>query len=307
MKSVVVLLLDACRYDRINKKLSPNIMRIAEEGVFYSNWSATNSCTELSVPIMLSAEDEFIPGNSIMSKLRVQGYKSIILFSNPIIKTRFSRGWDYDIDLFNRGRKPKRWMRRLRKYLPRSLFKFIRYAYRQYQGEEKYFPYIKASGILHSARNIMKVFQGKPYFLWVHLMDPHVPYYPNGAISEYTHRSLINLNDRVMDAIWSKYFPSKEEVEEWIRLYEMEISEMDRSIGRFYNSVDWSDKILIITADHGEEFGEHGGFSHWDNKFIPELLHVPLIKVNGVDTGISKEKHTHLEFSDMIINEVRVT
>jgi arylsulfatase A-like enzyme len=47
-------------------------------------------------------------------------------------------------------------------------------------------------------------------------------------------------------------------------------------IGDFIASnVDLSDTVVIVTADHGEEFGEHGGFHR--NKPYDEMLHVPLI------------------------------
>jgi len=45
------------------------------------------------------------------------------------------------------------------------------------------------------------------------------------------------------------------------------------------------DTIVIITSDHGDEFGEHGGLSH-DDKMYSELIDVPLLIYDPTkDTG----------------------
>jgi arylsulfatase A-like enzyme len=43
--------------------------------------------------------------------------------------------------------------------------------------------------------------------------------------------------------------------------------------------------ILLVVGDHGEEFGEHGKFTH-SNRPYEELIHVPLLVVDGTDRCI---------------------
>jgi len=58
------------------------------------------------------------------------------------------------------------------------------------------------------------------------------------------------------------------------------VHEMDEEIGRFLEGLP-EDDLVIITSDHGEEFGEEGQFSHQSDKMIPILTHVPLIMLGG--------------------------
>jgi hypothetical protein len=62
------------------------------------------------------------------------------------------------------------------------------------------------------------------------------------------------------------------------RAYDHELSVVDAALLRIRALV--PDAVLVITADHGEEFGEHGGFEH-GHTLYQELLAVPLL-VQGV-------------------------
>ncbi len=90
-----------------------------------------------------------------------------------------------------------------------------------------------------------------PFFLWVHLFDPHQPYAPPEA-----------------DA---KASPT---------LYDGEIANADRQVGRLITKLEekmaLDGTIVVFTSDHGESLGEHGEATH--AMFIYEsTVHVPLI------------------------------
>jgi Tfp pilus assembly protein PilF len=92
---------------------------------------------------------------------------------------------------------------------------------------------------------------GAPFFLWVHLFDPHEPHDPPE-----------------MDA---KLSPTP---------YDGEIASVDRQIGRLLQKLQDTDRlddtILVLTSDHGESLGEHKEGTH--GIFIYEAtVHVPLI------------------------------
>lgn len=85
-------------------------------------------------------------------------------------------------------------------------------------------------------------------FLWVHLFEPHAPY--GDAASGRP------LSDR----------------------YDDEIAEADRQVGRLLDGLGAAraDTLVVVAADHGEAFGEHGEIGH--SLFVYDTtLHVPLI------------------------------
>jgi arylsulfatase A-like enzyme/Flp pilus assembly protein TadD len=97
----------------------------------------------------------------------------------------------------------------------------------------------------------------QPFFLWVHLYDPHYPYTPPEPYA-------------------SRYKT---------RPYDGEIAFDDAQVGRLVSFLKetgvFSDSLLVLASDHGEGLGEHGEKTH--GFFIyNSTLHVPLlIKVPG--------------------------
>jgi HEAT repeat protein len=95
---------------------------------------------------------------------------------------------------------------------------------------------------------------GQRVFLWVHYFGPHEPYlhYPDAGAPAFGGRDV----DR----------------------YDEEILRVDRELERLlrYLAVRRPGAIVVVTADHGEEFGEHGGSYHGTSLF-DEQLRVPLV------------------------------
>ena len=60
----------------------------------------------------------------------------------------------------------------------------------------------------------------------------------------------------------------------------IDVREIDDGVREFFKILEkcnvLKDTLIIITSDHGDEFGEHGGLSH-DGKMYSELVNVPLI------------------------------
>src|SRR4029077_15384748 len=63
-------------------------------------------------------------------------------------------------------------------------------------------------------------------------------------------------------------------------LYDGEVRAADRELGAFLNLLRklgrYDESLIVLVADHGEEFGEHGGFDH-GRTLYEEVLRVPLI------------------------------
>ena len=98
---------------------------------------------------------------------------------------------------------------------------------------------------------------GRPLFAWVHYFEPHEPYEPT-----CTH-----FGDSPEDR------------------YDCEIWTVDKALGDLLAYIDKTrqNAVVIITADHGEEFGDHGGAYHGTTLF-DEQVRVPLLmRIPGVE------------------------
>jgi arylsulfatase A-like enzyme len=77
--------------------------------------------------------------------------------------------------------------------------------------------------------------------------------------------------------------------------YEAEIRFVDQEAGHFIDYLRakpklWANTIAIVIADHGEEFGEHGGAFH-DRTCYRESTHVPLIvRVPGLAPAVARKR-----------------
>ena len=79
-----------------------------------------------------------------------------------------------------------------------------------------------------------------------------------------------------------------EEVPDYINLYDGCIRYTDWVLQSLIRKIEknFPETLFVITADHGEEFREHGGLGH-EEKLYDELLHIPLI-FYGKDVGGSR-------------------
>jgi arylsulfatase A-like enzyme/uncharacterized membrane protein YbhN (UPF0104 family) len=107
---------------------------------------------------------------------------------------------------------------------------------------------------------------GSPFFLFVGYMDPHDPYFPHPY-------------DGTGYARAANQHPDLSEAPRLRELYDGEVTYWDEQFGRLMDELRrrglYDDMMIVITSDHGEEFGEHGGFWHGTTLY-DEQLHVPL-------------------------------
>ena len=147
----------------------------------------------------------------------------------------------------------------------------------------------------------------RPFFLWLHLMDPHSPYYPpNEAYRELAGRDIEPGRARYLNEYWNRsdLTPSalSGKRDEVVQLYDAGIRWVDRQIARLVDSLRqthlWDDCVFALTADHGEEFLEHGGRYHSPVQLSEEIVRVPLlIRVpgeRGAKVPASPMSHLHL-------------
>jgi arylsulfatase A-like enzyme len=147
-------------------------------------------------------------------------------------------------------------------------------------------------------RHFDRIDRRSPFFIWVHYIDPHVPYYPPEKIIEeldpdYQGRYKKNFGDSKLKIGGWAYpqdigkegavFRNKlgETVNEHIRkLYAAEVIYTDRAIHELLAQVGrrvGDQLIVILTADHGESLGEHDYYYEHGDYLYNAQLRVPLI------------------------------
>ncbi len=138
----------------------------------------------------------------------------------------------------------------------------------------------------------------EPFFAWLHLVDPHLPY---GATGYEAAEARVKGSSGLERAQVSATVPLGaglafgEGDRERIRaLYQEDVSRMDRSVGEVLAALAArglsSRTVVLFTADHGEELLEHGWVGHASTSgeaaLTEEVLRVPLVVAGpGVPAG----------------------
>jgi arylsulfatase A-like enzyme len=141
-------------------------------------------------------------------------------------------------------------------FFPPSVFFIDAQKFTTYEETRFHFEYVKYE-YLDAARRVDQVIQflesEKParVFAWTHFFEPHEPYDPHPGF---------DFGARALDR------------------YDGEIAYVDSQIGRLLKWIraNRPNAVVIVTADHGEEFGEHGGHYHATTLY-DEQIRVPLV------------------------------
>lgn len=144
-------------------------------------------------------------------------------------------------------------------------------------------------------------------FLWVHYMDPHRPFCMHIDDPAYSKPvSQDEVHSLMSRAGITPKKISERERELLVDLYDSEIrytsTHVDRLIEGLREQGRWDGAQVVFTADHGEEFGEHGEYFH-RNRPYDELVHVPLV-VRGpqTDGGRMSEQRELLDIAPTVCN-----
>lgn len=119
----------------------------------------------------------------------------------------------------------------------------------------------------------------KPWFVFLHLIDPHMPYAPPAPYDErFAGVKVEELRD------WPPALPAlRAGADDALKrlcsdLYDGEVAYADAQLGRLLEALrasgELDNTIVVLHSDHGEEFWEHGGCDH-GHALHEELLRVP--------------------------------
>jgi arylsulfatase A-like enzyme len=134
----------------------------------------------------------------------------------------------------------------------------------------------------------------KPFFLYLHYLDPHDPYKPPKEFAKFFKEKL-------------KVGNYSEADQKRLMRYDGEIRYLDGQIGLLLNYLKtkglYNNSLIIFTADHGEQFNEHGDLGHGYQLFNEEI-HVPLIfkLPKNSKFGINDEKVSLIDIFPTVLD-----
>jgi arylsulfatase A-like enzyme len=141
-----------------------------------------------------------------------------------------------------------------------------------------------ADKVTDAALRWLKTKRGKPVFLFVHYFDAHWPYEPPDTTRDLFASDYRGPLDATWDSISKFQDPSRPMPDDYRRFlvsrYDGEIRFVDQQIGALLDGLQMEQRTarawVILTADHGEEFKDHGSVGH-GRQLYEEVVHVPLI------------------------------
>jgi arylsulfatase A-like enzyme len=285
--NIVLFVVDTLRADYLGAyghraPTSPRLDAFAREAVLFEDAWAQASWTRSAVASVLTGlhvqghgvdrEDRVLSASAhtVTEALRTAGYRTGAFVANHLLGGRF--GYDQGFDAWNRA--------------PQTLYG------------------APAADLVRGA--LAWVDSGpRPFFLYVHTMEPHAPYTPSEedlrpfAASGYRGatdtRALLRLGQLgTLDDAGLAFLRSR---------YQGEVHQNDRAFGDLLDGLKArgleASTAVVFTADHGEEFREHGGTEHAKTLY-QELLHVPLVVRLPGPSGRAARDRTAVQQIDLM-------
>jgi arylsulfatase A-like enzyme len=271
---VIIISVDTLRADFADKMSS--WQRLATRGGWWESPMSTSSWTLPSVASLMTG---LMPGEhgagcfwdncqglqpgvvTLAEVLDERGYHTIAITANPWITadTGFARGFD---QFFDFGTVTPVWF--TTSGPPR--------------GEHRQ----DGVRLVDKAIDLIDELPDRGFYLWVHLIDPHMP---------YLHADWPQGEKLLAPALRGAPPASKAAQTEIINSYQAEVDHADKQINRLLDALEHRDllnqAIIVFTSDHGEEFWEHGGVEH-GHSHHREVIEIPLLIAGP---GMTPGKH----------------
>jgi arylsulfatase A-like enzyme len=284
LPNVLVVVIDTMRADRLpfngcKQDTAPFLTEVAAQGAVFENAFSTCSFTAPSTASLFTGLYPFqhaveaggrkgTDGNFVVNRIpdqletlpemmRALGYRTFGVVDNPTVGryAGFDRGFD----------------------------------------EYGHFPFKGAPAVnakLGEWIDRIRAPEGAPWFVYLHYMDPHEPYTlqrdstvplsrADLPMQPFAEMSKAN-RQRLLAALkWDgRGDPERFAADKLFanfRAYNSQVRFLDGHIREAFDMLGVDrDTVVVITADHGEEFGDHGDISH-KFRLYPELVRVPLV------------------------------
>jgi arylsulfatase A-like enzyme len=277
--NVIVILIDALRADHLGcygyqRPTSPNIDALAAESSVFDDAIAQSSWTGPSVASLFTSTYPSVHGmvtftavlpssvDTLAEALRRGGYETAA-FSANFVHVTAHKGFDQGFD------------------------RFVELKRKPHQGEEAEFLGLTAADageVTDRAVDWLAARPRLPFFLYLHYMDPHSSYHPpppyRGRFAHPYTGPINGSTEQVNEIERGELAIDQAGISHLVDLYDGEIAFADSQIGRLIQELRaralLDSSIVVLLADHGEEFHEHGGFFHGYTLY-DEMIRVPLM------------------------------
>jgi arylsulfatase A-like enzyme len=315
---------DHCGFMGYRRRTTPFLDALASESFVFPAAIVAGVPTYYSLPAILASRYPLALGREVIglgpeeknlaSELQTCGYSTAFFgAANPYLSARF--GYDFGFDTFHDfldgdltplsspGETPLNragWAGNLNRAFETVSHKipgmgavydelYFQYCQRWAAPAPESFDKLRrfpaADVIVDHAQTWLSSVGERPFFLWLHFMDPHAPYYPaEEGLEILGGNRLLPSRARYLNAYWNRSDIGSKSLrryrDEVIALYDAGVCWVDAQISRLVEVLRrlklWGDCVFALTADHGERFLEHDGRYHapW---LTEELIHVPLL------------------------------
>jgi len=305
---------DRLSFSGYDRPTTPTLDAVAEAGGACNTAMTTGTGTLLSFPGILTSSYPLMYGGyaeltedrvPIASEFRRQGYATLGVNTNAQLHPSF--GWDRGYDVYIDGDEEfvnepigefstesdedtaqsavSTTLEELKTATYQTLdneglaYRSIEAVYRRINGRT--LPHPDAGDVVDTAIEAAeKLPADRPSFLWIHFMETHSPYLPPKEYRDRFVRESISegriwqLNDQLHeqpDRLTDK------DVGLISDLYDASLRYLDHELNRLFGELGVTEETyLAVTADHGEQFREHGELTHCSQPY-EEGIHVPLI------------------------------
>lgn len=269
-KNILLLTIDALRYDAYLNHM-PELRQFASRSVDFERAYSAGAATYWSIPALLGSK---APSAIKMGRDQTPVNEERLL-TEALRDQRFHTGLFANVTIFF-----------VRGLSQGALTKNYDTSKHTIHGERP--------GSAHLTNGLIKHLdawrQGKlrpqrdRFFLWGHYYDPHEPYFEVEGFPPHSNTA----QDR----------------------YHGIIRSVDHELGRLFKALETrgllKETMVVITADHGEEFGDHGHRFHGKTLY-DEMVHVPLIIYSPeYPPQRSKEVISHLDVAPTILQHLGV-
>jgi arylsulfatase A-like enzyme len=262
--NIVLISIDTLRADHLScygysNSITPTMDRLAGDGILFekaisqSSWTLPSHASMLTGLYPIEHGCNAVQGvtlspkvNTIAEYLSNSGYRTMAVTSTLLVSRAYGLGQGFERFHFSQS--------------------------------------ATADDLIDVATRFVSDHQDEPFFLFLHLFDPHHPYTaPEAYRSMFVSDAEFKEVDGNLDHIWPEGGATMIEAHKLDilrRLYDAEIRFTDVELGRFIDTLSTLDLLnrtaIILTSDHGESFGENGEFYH-GSALYNQQIHVPLI------------------------------
>jgi arylsulfatase A-like enzyme len=252
---------------------------ISKNGIRFNNAFAVGGGTPESFPTIMCSvpppsniQDRPITGlPSITKLLKEAGFSTAGFHSNPFLSSKY--GYGEGFDYFYEGD-----VRGFASSGPLANLKNAANIFFRNKG-----PITNCEDITSNALNWLKTNPKGPTFIWLHYMDVHFPYLPRaqdfGIAKSIRNRFMWEL--LMARKVQNKKSNPPPTMSKLVKSsYASCIKSVDKCISIFHKEIlkRFDNRLIFVTADHGEEFWERGRFGH--SGVSDQILKIPLIMLN---------------------------